>query len=315
MADLDSYVGSEADLEGLFRALGNEVRIEILRTLFRADEPLPFTTLRAEVGFEDSGNFNYHINQLTGHFINKGERGYELRSSGRAVVQAIRTGAIARDPEIPDRRIDLPCPFCGADQELSYSDEILRLRCSNCSGVIGDAHEHGTLMAYEFPAAGLRGRSEREVAVAAHQLYDSEVIAMTGGVCPHCSGVVEAELELCPEHDATDDDICEHCQTRYLAWGLYRCSNCNHSRKFPPWFNAFHLPEVTAFLYDVAGFNRAVPFPKLLTDDGTDLWKVTEKRRGTDPLEVAITLHLDDAHCTIVVDEQLEVTVGDKTVE
>ena len=313
MSDLDRYVDFEPVLEDVFKPLGNELRIEILLALAQASEPLPFTTLQEQLGIEDSGKFNYHINELTTHFIRKTGRGYELRHPGRAIIRTIREGAIASDPVIPPRLIDLPCPFCGADQEFSYADEKLQLRCSNCDGTVGEPYEPGTLMSYELPAAGLLGRTERDVAAAAHRLYDAEVIAMTGGVCPRCSGTVESEFELCEDHDTENEDICRTCHTRYLSWVVYTCSNCSHARQFPPWFKAFQLPEVIAFFHEAAGFTRELPFPKFLTDDGTDFRQVTEEVRNTDPVELAITLCLDDAYCTVVIDEDLDVTVEDKT--
>ena len=314
MTSLDEYVESEILLEDLFKPLGNEVRIEILWTLAQASKPLPFTTLQEEIGIEDSGNFNYHIDQLTDHFITRTDRGYELRYPGRAIIQTIREGTITSDPEISSRPIDLACPFCGADQVFSYADETLQLHCSECDGAVGEPYDPGTIMSYEFPAAGLRGRTERDVARAAHRLYDAEVTAMIGGVCPRCSSTVEASLELCDNHDTAQEDICENCRTRYLSWAIYTCSNCNHARRFPPWFKALYLPEVIAFFHEAAEFNRALPFPKFLTDSGTNLRNVTETVRATDPVELAITLNLDDAYCTVVIDEDLEVTVEEKTV-
>jgi hypothetical protein len=40
-------------------ALGHELRIEILRELAAADDPLAFSTLRERVGERDTGRFNY----------------------------------------------------------------------------------------------------------------------------------------------------------------------------------------------------------------------------------------------------------------
>ena len=315
MTNLDEYLESEIVLEDLFKPLGNEVRIEILWTLAQTSEPVPFTTLQEEVGIEDSGNFNYHIDQLNGHFIRNTPEGYELQHPGKAIIQAIKEREIASNPEIPPRRIDIPCPFCGTDQEFSYADETLQLRCSDCSGVASEPYENGTIMSYEFPAGGLRGRTEQDVTRAAHRLYDAEVTAMVGGVCPRCSGKVEGVIELCDNHDTGKDDICEACRTRYLSWGIYTCSHCGHARQFPTWFKALYLPEVIGFFYQVTGFNRELPFPKFLSDNGADIRNITEYVRGTDPLRLVVTMNLDDAYCTVVIDEDHEVTVEEKRVK
>lgn len=315
MTDLDQYLDSDTILDELFRPLGNEVRIEILWILAEATEPLPFTTLQEELGIEDSGNFNYHINQLTDHFIRNTPNGYELRYPGRAIVRSIKQGGLTTNPELSPRSIDLPCPFCGHDQVFSYADETLQLRCSNCAGVVGEPYDAGTIMSYEFPAGGLRGRTNREAATAAHRLYDAEVTAMVGGVCPRCSGTVEGSLELCDEHTTDDAELCTACQRRYLAWANYTCRNCGFAREFPPWFKALYLPEVIAHFHNVADFTRELPFPKFLSEKGADLRDVTETVRSTDPVEVVIEMHLDEARCRIVVDADLEVRVEAKTID
>lgn len=312
MINLDQGFDSETDLADLFKPLANEIRMEILWTLARSTGPLPFTTLQEKIGIEDSGNFHYHVSQLNNHFIRNTGEGYELRYPGRALIQAIKHGGITIDPALPPRPIDLSCPFCGCDQEFSYTDETLQLRCTNCSGVVGEPYDSGTIMSYEFPPRGLHGRTEREVATAAHRLYDADITAMIGGVCPRCSGKVGVELDICENHDTEEGDICESCQTRYLAWADYSCTSCSFSRQFPSWFKALYLPEVIAFFHDAAGFTRKLPFPKFLTDDGTELRDVSEAIRSMDPIEAITWLNIDDAYCKVVVNEDLDVTVDEK---
>ncbi|PSQ23178.1 ArsR family transcriptional regulator, partial [Halobacteriales archaeon QS_8_65_32] len=49
--------------------LASEHRIEILRVLAEADEPLAFSDLRESVGMYDTGRFNYHLTELRGRFV------------------------------------------------------------------------------------------------------------------------------------------------------------------------------------------------------------------------------------------------------
>lgn len=70
--------------------LSSETRIEILRVLASADEEVvPFSILRKRVGIEDSGQFNYHLNRLAGHYIHHTTDGYALCQAGTDALEAI----------------------------------------------------------------------------------------------------------------------------------------------------------------------------------------------------------------------------------
>ena len=62
-----------------FRILGNETRFDILCVLSEAlqqDPPaLSFTELRQQVGVSKGGNFDYHLDQLRGTFIQQTQAG------------------------------------------------------------------------------------------------------------------------------------------------------------------------------------------------------------------------------------------------
>jgi hypothetical protein len=63
-----------ADPERAFWLLSDETRINILEALWAAsNEPLSFTALRARVGNPNSGQFNYHLGKLKGHFVSNGD--------------------------------------------------------------------------------------------------------------------------------------------------------------------------------------------------------------------------------------------------
>lgn len=92
-------------------ALGHELRIEILRELAAADEPLAFSTLRDRVGERDTGRFNYHLTELCRYFVRDGTEGYELGPAGSRVIdlaEATGDGGVAAAPAD-----DEECPVCG----------------------------------------------------------------------------------------------------------------------------------------------------------------------------------------------------------
>lgn len=316
MTGLDEHLeGEYFDPEHIFQAVGNELRIEILNRLAEATEPIPFTTLQEELGLEDSGKFNYHLGKLTGHFVRKSSRGYELRHAGRAVIKAIRSGSMTHDPNVESLPISSDCPFCGGTQQLSYKNETLDLRCQDCDGVIdGDNFESGTLMSYDFPVSGLRNRGYDEIAHAAHRLYDVEVVALIGGVCPDCAGTVVPELELCTEHTSNSTTVCDVCNTKFAAWCKFTCQICEHQRKFPPWFKAMLHPAVISFYHEVADITEPIPFPKLLSGESPDYGTVSESVRATDPIELAFTFHYQDEACTVVLDEALDIELEEMSV-
>ncbi|MEF8801746.1 MAG: helix-turn-helix domain-containing protein, partial [Halolamina sp.] len=97
-----------------FAVLGNETRMEILQTLGEADEPLPFSELRGRVGMRDSGQFNYHLGKLDGHFIKDTDGGYALGQKGSRVIEAVLSGAVTDTPVLDRTPVDMSCYCCGA---------------------------------------------------------------------------------------------------------------------------------------------------------------------------------------------------------
>jgi hypothetical protein len=93
-------------------ALGHELRIEILRELAAADEPLPFSTLRERVGERDTGRFNYHLTELCRYFVRDTADGYELGPAGSRVIDL--AGAVG-DGGVAAPAGDETCPVCGEE--------------------------------------------------------------------------------------------------------------------------------------------------------------------------------------------------------
>lgn len=160
--------------EEAFSILGNETRMGILQALWD-DDRLSFSELRERVGAADSGNFNYHLNRLADHFIRRTEEGYELRYGGEQVIRAVLMGSITEDPNLRPVEIDAKCPYCGSAVEMRYEDDRLMVRCTCCDGIVSGEYPVGTYMSYNFPPAGLRGRTPEEVLDAAHTFYDCKI--------------------------------------------------------------------------------------------------------------------------------------------
>lgn len=98
-------------------ALASEHRIEILRVLADADEPLAFSDLRESVGMDDTGRFNYHLTELCGRFVRNTDTGYELGHAGERVVLAA-AGLDSEGARVLAEQAstdDNECPVCGQE--------------------------------------------------------------------------------------------------------------------------------------------------------------------------------------------------------
>lgn len=168
-----------------FALVGDETRLAILEALWRLDEPARFSEIRERVGTDTSSRFNYHLGQLTGQFIRQTDGGYELRTAGRKVVQAVLAGSFT---DHSSRVLDIQdtCVHCEHELEAEYSDEMLAIRCPGCG------HGHGR---YSFPPGGLTGRTDEEILAAFDQRVRHLHCLAKDGVCPACGGPVDTTIE------------------------------------------------------------------------------------------------------------------------
>lgn len=186
-----------------FAVLGNETRMDILQELGEADGPLSFSELRHRVGVRDSGQFNYHLNKLVGHFIENSDQGYDLRQAGRRVIEAVLSGAVTEAPVVERTQIDWTCHYCGAPSlTMNYRQEQVGTYCSQCEGTYQGSSEatEGALPAEQdrlgytdLPPAGVHGRTPKEVLETALTWYHSEMVTVSRGICPRCSGPVTGD--------------------------------------------------------------------------------------------------------------------------
>ena len=103
-----------------FSVLGNEARLEILRTLGASDGPLTYAELYERVEYDDPSNFSYHLNKLVGHFVRKTDHGYYLYDAGRRVVEAVVSGAVSDSTVVEPTEAEKDCPFCGAPVAVGF---------------------------------------------------------------------------------------------------------------------------------------------------------------------------------------------------
>jgi hypothetical protein len=306
--------------DNAFAVLGNETRMTILQTLAEADTPLSFSELRERVGMRDSGQFNYHLDEVEGHFVRKTDHGYELRQAGRRVIGAVLSGAITDDPVIEPTRIDNPCPICDAPTLVAFYEGRVEHYCTECAGYygrdspsVGDSTsgensngtaEYGYLGSFQLPPAGMQGRTPEELFQAGSTWGLLKLMAVATGVCPHCSAPLTTSVRVCEDHGSTGDP-CEQCDNRHATQLEFRCTNCLYGGESAFTVTLIANADVLAFLA-THGINPVSPSDP--TAYAAAIMDNEEELVSVEPFEARFTFAIDDDTLTVTVDDSLTVT-------
>lgn len=295
-----------------FAALGNETRTEILRTLGESDGGVSFTDLRKRVGLSPGSEFNYHLEQLTGHFVRQTDQRYEFWQPGTPIVEAVLSGVITEDPTLAPKEIDLSCQLCGATTIVSYREGWVALFCTECDGFYGpprddfptppEVSEYGYLGGYFLPPAGLEGRGASDLFEAATTWSMSKMLSHSKGVCMRCSAPVDVSAHVCEDHDESDP-FCEECNHRYAVQVSISCTNCLFSEGGLLAHLVISNTEVLCFLTS-HGINPVSPPGELYEILSTH----DEEVLSVDPLKVRLRFTINDDAITVTVGENLSVT-------
>jgi ribosomal protein S27AE len=295
-----------------FAILGDETRLNVVEALWDAEahhvyddvddgaKTVSYSELRAAVGVDDNGRFNYHLSKLVPAFVRKTTDGYRLSGAGRRFARTVVSLAGAHDGAVSGEPT-APCPACGGVVAAAYEDSWLRFSCRDCGGLFGDAAPQGTLVNAPFPTPGLVGRDAD--AALATELYRCmlDLASMMRGVCPECASAVSGRLEVCPGHDATPESPCSRCRTPFVAWGDLHCGTCRYAKRLPVELCVLGLAPVIGLLYE-AGIDALAP-----TLD--DLFGFVTARVTTTPTDdgrgVTTTVRGDDGELAVSVDEHL----------
>ncbi|MEF8785892.1 MAG: helix-turn-helix domain-containing protein [Haloarculaceae archaeon] len=312
MTDGEAETESPLSPDDAFALLGNETRVAILRTLGDARDPLPFSDLHDRIDVRDSGQFNYHLEKLVGHFVRKTEDGYTLSRMGRRVVEAVLSGAVTETPELERTVVDESCEYCGAPVEVTWKEGNIRLFCTECSGRYGRAFgderkgtvvDEGYLGRLPLPPAGVRDRSPTEVFQAAWIAGTLEVYSLAAGICPRCSATVDRTVDVCEDHDASDGP-CGSCRSVYAVKVGFRCSNCIYEGGGGIGIGLVASTELLDFVTD-HGRNPINPDSIRAVNSITQDYDVAI--HSTDPLRVGLTYTIGEDSLSLTVDEELNV--------
>jgi len=301
------FEGGGLSPDEAFSALGDDTRLAILQELGRADDPLSFSELRERLGSPESSRFNYHLGELTGHFVEKGEAGYELRRAGENVVEAVLSGAVTDDPRVERTEIDAGCHQCGAPIEVAYEGERFAAYCTECPGIYGDGdrdHEHadGYLGRLALPSAGIQGRAPGEAHGTALTWQMSEILPAADGVCPRCSAPLDRSADVCEAHDP-GEGLCSNCGGRHEVDHVARCTNCIYDQRGALVLALLSDVELLSFLTD-HGINPVAPTTEGFSATVLDY---EETVRSADPLDARFTLAAGGERLHLDVDDELRV--------
>jgi DNA-binding transcriptional ArsR family regulator len=268
-----------------FAILGNGVRIAILRALVDGVEETPasFSALRDAVGIADSGRFNYHLQQLTDHFLEREAGGYALRYPGRKVAHAVLAGTFNERAAMDPVSVEGACHACGAEALVAaYADERLTVECDACAEPV---------VLVPFPPSAVSSRPPEAVPAAFDRWSTRQAALATDGVCPDCAGSTEGAVTT----EAGDS-------LGFEALARFECTVCRRSGVLSFGGVALQHPEVLAFHHRRDEFPLDRPYwtvPQFVTDEHTtiesrDPWRVrVEFPVAGDVLEARVDGSLD----------------------
>ncbi|ELZ08087.1 putative ArsR family transcriptional regulator [Natrinema thermotolerans DSM 11552] len=289
-----------------FSLLGHDRRVDILRALLEAsrtgDEyPASFSTLREQVGAEVSAQFNYHLGELTGHFVRRTDDGYELRYAGWAVATSILEGTYNRRAAFGPEGIAGRCPHCGAETLVaSYREEWLTIECGACDD---------RLVRYPFPPGGLESRSLPDVLEAFDRRVRSHVALARDGVCPACTGPMAVTVPSLVDGDASTDSDGDDAAPEDDPIATFRCRRCGNRLRPEPGLVLLEHERVVRFAAERGRSLSATPFWELEWCVSGDAASVT----ATEPWRCTVSIPVGDESLLITVDD--EFAVQSATVE
>lgn len=253
--------------------LANETRAAILRELAEhlneVGEPPSFSVLRERVGVADSGQFNYHLGQLEGTFIEAVSEGYRLTPFGARVVGLLFAGVLEGGTRGP---VDypVPCRRCGGSQITELQGGVIEVECEN---------DHTET--HFLPPGVVAGRDLVAATDIAMRMTLQSLELAVDSICPVCGGEVQPELRQA-DQDLTFRAECDTCPVTLMADAPLLV--LNH-------------PAVRAFLWE-----RQIDL-----DDrpwAMDWCRPDNAREtATDPLRVAVDVTADGETLTVTLDE------------
>src|SRR6056297_3418338 len=127
----------------VFRLLADDTRVDILRAVavsqYELEQvgsgaaELAFSDIYDHVDVENTSKLSYHLGELTGTYLRKGDSGYSLSHAGERIVRFILSGNYERPDSFGPESVAGVCVFCGEKElEARLSHQFFRIDCGAC---------------------------------------------------------------------------------------------------------------------------------------------------------------------------------------
>lgn len=317
----------DVDLDGIspdeaFAVLGNEIRLEIIRVLWRADaahqyddgsdtvETKSYSELQKEVGIEDNGKFNYHLSELAPHFVRRTDEGYRLSGAGKQIARTVIAVSGVESLDF-SAKLDDDCPLCGAQLAATYDDQWLRIRCTECDGLFGDQAPTGTLFLTNYPAAGLTTRDPEQALATGLYRCAMDITYLMYGICRECAGPISSSVTACDAHENQRGQPCATCGTPFPVWADMRCDICGFAKRLPVEMFVTGLIMATRMIANHETDIRVLSF-----EEAIDLLQnKVETSVSEDPFRISVTVTIGATPFTVTLDNGMNVIRFDESPE
>jgi len=171
----------------LFKTLANETRLKILLAIARRQRergPLSYAQIMDEIGMEDSGRFNYHLDQLQEHLVRREDGKYVPSASTHRLLGLLDSELLYDDTVVDPVTVGAACLRCGDPIEAIY-DYDFYVSCHTCGE---------TRLTKDTSPKIARERSLRTVAAEADQRTRAHLRSMLDGRCLACGGDIEFRM-------------------------------------------------------------------------------------------------------------------------
>ncbi|WP_435362030.1 ArsR/SmtB family transcription factor [Haloarchaeobius sp. DFWS5] len=295
--------------EEAFSLLGNETRFGILQALWKEldppnSAPVSYSELMDRVGVRDSGNFNYHLGKLEGHFVTSTDDGYELLEAGLQVVRSVLAGTAVGDAKIEPTAVDFPCSVCYSETTmLEYENEKVTLWCAECDGHYPAEEPSGKLADFAMPPAGLAARGPVELLEAGMTRVNLQVQSMAAGVCPTCSCSPELQIRVGETGTPleTFDDPGEAVGAERVM-SNYICPTCKLHWRFPTWVHVIWHPAIVSFYHQHGQTVDVLSWELYTRGQEYDV-----SFTSVDPIRITVTVAENGDSRTLTLDESMDV--------
>lgn len=283
----------------VFGLLSDQTRVDVLcaiaevraETASMDSQPteLGFSEIYDRVDVDNTSKLSYHLGELTGTFLRKGEDGYAFTHAGERIVRFVLSENYRKPATIEPTPVDGRCPFCGESElRAGLREKFFYVRCGACERPV---------MGQPVTPAQTRG-DEADVIESVREKHAILARQWQVGLCPECGARLAETGRTIRRTDMAEADLfvvsdqCEACLRRYNAPMAYRVA-------YHPASVAFHWDhgiDVTA--RGIWAFHEHVlegEWKTQRTSTDPDEYEV-RYRHGPDTLRVALDEHAKVTH-------------------